>query len=228
MPKPATMSGRSNQRHRTRKDLLSATARLLKQGKSPTIDEVAAEAMVSRATAYRYFPTIESLLVEAPIDDDAPDPATLFANDPTTDPVVRLDRAEAALHDMSYRNERQLRLMLAASLQRSVSQRAAKSPSVPLRQNRREPLIEAALAPVRAQLSPRTYRNLSASLALVFGLESMLVFQDVLGIDPKQARRIKQWAIHALVRAATTESDATYPAASGRMRTTNSRPVPKP
>lgn len=227
MPKPAA-SGRPNQRHRTRKDLLSAAARLLKQGKSPTIDDVAAEAMVSRATAYRYFPTVESLLVEAPIDDDAPDPAALFANDRTTDPVARVDKAEAALHDMSYRNERQLRLMLAASLQRSVSQPREKSQSVPLRQNRREPLIEAALAPVRAQLSPRTYRNLSASLALVFGLESMLVFQDVLCIDPKQARRIKQWAIHALVRAAITESDTTRPAASGRMRTTNSRPVPKP
>lgn len=204
MPEPTT-NGRSNQRHRTRKDLLAAAARLLKQGRSPTIDEVAAEAMVSRATAYRYFPTIESLLVEAPIDDDAPDPAALFANDRTTDPVARVDKAEAALHDMSYRNERQLRLMLAASLQRSISQPAAKSQHVPLRQNRREPLIEAALAPVRAQMSQRTYRNLSASLALVFGLESMIVFQDVLNIDPASARRVKQWAIRALVQAALDE-----------------------
>lgn len=205
MPKPAA-NGRPNQRHRTRKDLLAAASRLLKQGRSPTIDDVAAEAMVSRATAYRYFPTIESLLVEAPIDDDAPDPAALFANDRTTDPVARVDKAEAALHEMSYRNERQLRLMLAASLQRSVSAPAARSQSVPLRQNRREPLIEAALAPVRDQLSPPMRRNLRASLALVFGLESMIVFQDVLGIDAANARRIKQWAIGALVRAALEES----------------------
>jgi AcrR family transcriptional regulator len=217
MPKPAA-SGRPNQRHRTRKDLLSAASRLLKQGRLPTIDDVAAEAMVSRATAYRYFPTIESLLVEAPIDDDAPDPAALFANDRTTDPVARVDKAEAALHDMSYRNERQLRLMLAASLQRSVSQPSAKSPSVPLRQNRREPLIEAALTPVRAQLSPRTYRNLSASLALVFGLESMIVFQDVLNIDSASARRVKQWAIRALVQAALGESGAPLTSRSRQTR----------
>lgn len=205
MPQPAA-NGRPNQRLRTRKDLLAAASRLLKQGQSPTIDDVAAEAMVSRATAYRYFPTIESLLVEAPIDDDAPDPAALFAHDRTTDPVARVDRAEAALHEMSHRNERQLRLMLAASLQRSVGESGADSPAVPLRQNRREPLIEAALAPVRGQLPPRTYRNLRASLALVFGLESMIVFQDVLNIDAAAARRIKQWAIRALVRAAMEEA----------------------
>lgn len=202
----ATSNGRPNQRHRTRKDLLSAAARLLKQGRSPTLDEVAAEARVSRATAYRYFPTIESLLVEAPIDDDAPIPEALFADDRSTDPVRRLDKAEAAMHEMSYRNERPLRLMLAASLQRSVERGRGWPRSIPLRQNRREPLIETALAPVRCQIPTRTYRKLCASLGLIFGLESMIVFEDVLCIDAAEARRIKRWAIRALVRAALEES----------------------
>ena len=205
MPTPSAHR-RYNQRHRTRKDLLAAASRLLKQGKSPTIDDVAAEAMVSRATAYRYFPTIEALLVEAPIDDDAPDPVALFADDESGDPIARVDKAEAALHDMSYRNERQLRLMLAASLQRSVSETRTLPPGIPLRQNRREPLIEAALVPVRWRIPPRTYRRLTASLSLIFGLESMIVFQDVLGIDAANARRVKRWAIRALVRAAMEDA----------------------
>lgn len=208
-------NGRPNQRHRTRKDLLAAAARLLKQGQSPTLDQVAAEAMVSRATAYRYFPTIESLLVEAPIDDDAPDPDALFASDPSVDPCRRLDKAEAALHTMSYRNERQLRLMLAASLQRSVAN-GHPAGNMPLRQNRRVPLIEAALQPVRVRLDPEAYRRLVASLSLIFGLESLIVFQDVLGIHPKQARRVKQWAIQALVRAAITDSAVADSAAARR------------
>lgn len=205
MPKPAD-NGRPNQRLRTRKDLLSAAARLLKQGRTPTIEDVATEAMVSRATAYRYFPTVEALLVEAPIDDDAPDPAALFAGDSSTNAVLRVDKAEAVLHAMSYRNQRQLRLMLAASLQRSVADPAAKSPGVPLRQNRRGPLIDAALEPVRAKMSPQRYRTLRASLSLIFGLESMIVFEDVIGLDAVSARRVKQWAIRALVLAALAES----------------------
>ncbi|HYN45985.1 MAG TPA: TetR family transcriptional regulator, partial [Allosphingosinicella sp.] len=47
--------GRPNQKSRTRKDLLRAAAQLMKVGRSPTLEEVAQEAEVSRATAYRYF-----------------------------------------------------------------------------------------------------------------------------------------------------------------------------
>ena len=54
--------GRRNQRLRTRKDLLLAAAGLLKEGRTPTMDDVAQHALVSRATAYRYFPSIDALL----------------------------------------------------------------------------------------------------------------------------------------------------------------------
>jgi AcrR family transcriptional regulator len=200
-------TGRINQRHRTRKDLLAAAAQLLKAGRRPDMDEVAAAAMVSRATAYRYFPSVEALLVEAPIDGAAPDPADVFAGDRSTDPAARADRAEAALHEMCYRNEAQLRLMLAASLGRASSGGAADG-GTPVRQNRRTPLIEAALAPARGRFAPAAYEKLCAALALVFGPEAMIVFRDVLAIDEKAARKVKSWAVRALVRAAVEESAA--------------------
>jgi hypothetical protein len=193
-------AGRTNQRHRTRKDLLAAAARLLKSGKTPDMDAVAAAAMVSRATAYRYFPSIEALLVEAPLDGAVPSPDDVFANDSSTDPSDRVNKAEAALHAMCYRNEMQLRVMLAASLERKAS--ASPGDEIPVRQNRRTPLIEAALAPARRQFSDAAYENLCAALALIFGTESMIVFNDVLGMDAHAARNVKRWAIDALVRAA--------------------------
>src|SRR5690606_29510510 len=65
-PAAAAMSGaRANQKLRTRKDLLEAAARLMREGRTPTFDEIAEAAMVSRATAYRYFPGLDALLVEA-------------------------------------------------------------------------------------------------------------------------------------------------------------------
>lgn len=197
-------TGRSNQRHRTRKDLLAATARLLKRGETPDMDQVAAEAMVSRATAYRYFPTIESLLIEAPLDGEIPDPQEIFRDDASTDPIVRLDKAESRLHAMSHRNEVQLRLMLAASIERGAR---GGSDGIPLRQNRRTPLIEAALVPARKRFSDAVHKKLCASLALIFGAESMIVFRDVLGMDEKSARRVKAWAIRALVNAAMEETN---------------------
>lgn len=202
--KPATP--RSNQRRRTRKDLLAAAARLLKSGRTPDMDEIAAEAMVSRATAYRYFPTIEALLVEAPLDGAVPEPDAVFAGDASTDPVERVDKAEAALHEMCYRNAAQLRIMLASSLERTAKDGDPASTGVPVRQNRRMRLIEAALAPARRRLTPAIYQQLCATLALVFGVESMVVFTDVLGVDEKTARKVKSWAVKALVRAALDES----------------------
>src|ERR687883_1696561 len=60
--------GRINQKRRTREAILAAAVELVEQGQSPTVAEVADAALVSRATAYRYFPTQEYLLFEAALE----------------------------------------------------------------------------------------------------------------------------------------------------------------
>ncbi|MBC6953390.1 MAG: TetR/AcrR family transcriptional regulator [Leptolyngbya sp.] len=194
MPANRVVTRRDNQRHRTRKDLLEAAARLLRRGGVPDMDEVAAEAMVSRATAYRYFPSVEALLVEAPLDGLIPGPERVFpADDGSTDPAERVDRAEAALHEACCRYEAQLRLMLAASLARTA--KGSRRGGVPVRQNR------------RTLLSKPAYARLCAALAMVLGTESMIVFRDVLGLDERTARKVKRWTVRSLVAAALKDSD---------------------
>ena len=205
MTEASDTAGRANQRRRTRKDLLEAAARLMKGGRTPDMDEVAREAMVSRATAYRYFPSVEALLVEAPLEGAVPTAEQVFAGDDSADSVARVEKAERAMHEAVYRNEAQLRAMLAASLTRAAQ--GAPADGVPVRQNRRTPLIEAALAPARGRLTDEAYGRLRAALALVFGTESMIVFRDVLGADEPTARDVKGWAVRALVRAAVEESE---------------------
>lgn len=195
---------RSNQLLRTRKELLQATLSLIKEGRKPTMEEVADKALVSRATAYRHFTNVESLLVEAPLDGATPDPKQLFAGDSAGSPEMRLDKAEAALHEMVYRNEAQLRLLLANSI--GGQSPSDESQSAPRRQNRRTALIEAALAPARDKFSNSSYQKLCRALALVFGPESMVVFRDVLPISEQAAREVKSWMIRALVQAALRES----------------------
>ena len=196
----------SNQELRTRKDLLLAASRLLKRGRKPTMDEVAEEALVSRATAYRYFRNVDALLVEAPIDAAVKDPGEIFARDTSDDPEARIDRAEASMHEVVYQNERQLRVVMANSIGRNMDDGA-----LPHRQNRRLPLIEAALATSRHRIRDNDYEKLCAALAMIFGPESMIVFRDVLNLNEKTARQVKSWAVRALVRAALQSSgpDAT-------------------
>ena len=196
---------RLNQRYRTRKDLIEAAGRLMKNGHKPSLEEVAEAARVSRATAYRYFPNVEALLVEAPLDTGAPDWEALFAGDESADPEERIDRAEAAMHRLVFDNEAAIRLMLSAALTRAAGDAAE---TVPYRQNRRTPLIDAALAPARGRFRKGSYGRLRAALAMIFGSESMVVFRDVLRLDEKAARAVKSWAVRELVRAALEESRA--------------------
>jgi AcrR family transcriptional regulator len=193
----------SGHRSRVFRRLLDEAVRLVRRGRIPSVAEVAQSAGVSRATAYRYFPNIEALLVEAPLDTAAPDWEALFAGDASSDPEERVDRAEAAMHRMVFDNEGAIRLMLSAAVVRAAGEAGE---NVPYRQNRRTPLIEAALAPARGRFKKASYSRLRAALAMIFGSESMVVFRDVLRLDEKTARAVKSWAVRALVRAALEES----------------------
>jgi AcrR family transcriptional regulator len=172
----------------------------MKQGRTPTLEETAEEALVSRATAYRHFPSIEALLVEASFDVAVPEADDLFRNEPSRDPVVRLQRVETALHAMILANEPALRTMLAHTIQRGIQ--ADENGQLPRRQNRRTPLIEAALEPARDQFKPGTLKMLARALALIMGPEAVVVIKDVLELEDADARKVKRWAIRALVEAA--------------------------
>lgn len=196
----AENTGRPNQRRRTRKDLLRAASRLMKQGRKPSLEEIAEEALVSRATAYRHFPSVDALLLEASLDVAIPEADDLFRDGSSDDPVARLERVDTALHDMILTNEAALRMMLVHSLQRDFRNQV--DAELPTRQNRRTPLIEAALEPTRNQFKPATLKTLSKALALIIGTEAMVVLKDVLQLDDADARKVKRWAIRALVAAA--------------------------
>lgn len=195
-----TTNGRPNQRRRTRKDLLQAAARLMKQGRSPTLEEIAEEAFVSRATAYRYFTSAEALLVEAALDVAIPSADDILRGAPANDAAARVQRVDTALHEAILANETSMRTMLIHALQRGLN--AEKDSEMPARQNRRTPLIEAALQPVRSQLKPGSLDTLTAALALVIGTEGMVVFKDVLLMNDATSRKVKRWAIAALIDAA--------------------------
>ncbi|WP_421930774.1 TetR/AcrR family transcriptional regulator [Phenylobacterium sp.] len=192
-------TGRPNQRNRTRKDLLQAAARLMAAGRKPDLEEIAAEAQVSRATAYRYFPGVEALLLEAALDVATPEPEVLFRGAEGEGPEARVERVNQALHQMMAANEGPLRMMLINALERSLRESDADTPA---RQNRRTPLIQAALAPARDQFDPTALARLEAALALIVGTEAMVVFKDVLRVDDAEAQAVKSWAIEALVAAA--------------------------
>lgn len=203
---PNDSTARENQRRRTRKDLLQAAARLMKEGHLPTLDDVAEAALVSRATVYRYFSNIESLLVEAPIEGAMPDADTFFPDDATVDPIARMTTVDAAVESVIAANEPAMRMLLMNSLQLRLKNRDQNAPA---RQNRRAPLIAAALRPTEDLFEPTAFDMLNKALALAIGPEAMVVFKDVLQIDEAEARVVRRWMIRALITAAMKPASPT-------------------
>lgn len=193
------MAGRDRQRQRTRKDLLQAAARLMAEGKSPTLEEIAEAAMISRATAYRYFPGLDALLVEAALDVAMPEPGVLAGG--SGDLGERLQRVDDAIDSVVNANEAPLRTMMVHALQRRLRGEDA----LPVRQNRRMPLIEAAIDGADKRLAPKAARRLAQAMALIVGTEAMLVTKDVLQIDDDEAREVRRWAIAALAASALSK-----------------------
>jgi AcrR family transcriptional regulator len=189
--------GRANQRLRTRKDLLEAALRLSSEGRSPTLEEIAEAAMVSRATAYRYFPSVEALLSEAAAHVAFPDLQSLFDGMDAGGPAERMKRLDQAISAMIAANEPTIRAMLATAVRQALADE-----DVPARQNRRSPAIEAALAPCRSEFEPKAFDRLQKALALVIGTESLLALKDVLRLDAGEATAVRHWAIEALVEKA--------------------------
>ena len=198
---PRDSEGRANQRSRTRNDLLEAGIELSGEGRSPTLEEVAERARVSRATAYRYFPNVDALLAEASLHLAFPDYRILFANDRDLGALDRLYRVDDAVDRMIQANEASLRMMLVSATKQALAQS-----EVPARQNRRTPLIDAALAPVADQFEPEALDRLKKSLGLVIGTEALLAFKDVLRLDCREAREVRRWMIRTLLEAAKSRT----------------------
>ena len=72
------------------------------------------------------------------------------------------------------------------------------------RQNRRTPLLEAALEPARHQFTPASLDTLIKALSLIVGTEAMIVFKDVLQLSDADAQKVKRWTIRALIAQSTT------------------------
>jgi AcrR family transcriptional regulator len=201
--------GRINQKRRTRAAILGAAVELLEQGQSPTVAEVADAALVSRATAYRYFPTQEYLLFEAALESTRSDiDRELDENTLPEDPETRLEMLIDALQKRIVDKEPAFRTMLRLSLEQfpeEEERHGGESAPSRLRGGGRVRWIEQALAPVRGRLEEPYFQRLVAALSLCMGIEALVVLRDVCALESSEAEEVLLWAARALLRSSLAE-----------------------
>jgi AcrR family transcriptional regulator len=192
-------TGRIRQKERTRAALVAAARDLITlHGAVPTVAEAAVAAGVSRTTAYRYFPSLQALLVAAHPEIET----TSMLSDPGSDDVVaRVETVVRRFLAMVVDTEPQQRTMLRLSLTDGVEQGA-----LPLRQGRAIGWLHEALAPWKQQLGDDGVRRLAVAVRAVSGIESLVWLTDVGGLDADQAVDQMVWSAKALVRQADRET----------------------
>lgn len=183
--------GRESQKNRTRKELVAAAGVLLRAGHRATVTDVAEAAGISRATAYRYFPTQEMLLAEVALFASG---GPLFPAVPESAPVPEaIGRMVRRVGAWAYANEQPLRTILRLSLDPSTGVR---------RPGHRIEWIADALAPVQDKIRPETYNKLSKALTLMLGIDPIVVMKDIAGASREQALDALEWSARTLVEAA--------------------------
>ena len=191
-------TGRITQKARTRATLIDAAQRLLADGRTPTVEDAAEAAAVSRATAYRYFPNRRALLVAAHPEVEATD---LLGEDAPEDARERLDRTIAELIGLTLDTEPELRTMLRLSLEPGPPHEQL------LRQGRAIGWIEKALAPLQARLDPPELRRLVLAIRATCGIEALVWLTDVARLSRQEASELMHWSALALLRTALAEAD---------------------
>ena len=206
---------RANQKERTRAALVAAAAELLRRDAGPpTVAEAAEEAKVSRATAYRYFPTQEALLVEVAALGPAVAPveAALAALPPEGGaPEARLLRLLDAFNPILFADQATMRTALRVYLDTWFENRRAGEESPPVREGRRMRWLDEALAPVRRGMPARDWRRLRAALSLTLGSEALIAMKDVCRLGDEEALAVLRWAAAALLRAGLDEARRAAP-----------------
>ncbi len=191
---------------RTRRLMLETATRLMQAGAIPSVSDVAEAAEVSRATAYRYFPS-QAALVHAVVDEGLGPILTWRSS--SSDAAARVaDLIETALPRIEA-FEATFKAALKLSLEQWASRQAGTLGSEQqFTRGHRIDLLQDALEPLRAKLSPDGFERLAQSLSLVFGVEVLVVLKDIWGLDGEKTRAVAQWAAAALVAAALSEANA--------------------
>jgi AcrR family transcriptional regulator len=192
-------TGRVEQKRRTRQALIDAACALVAEGLTPTVEEAATAARISRTTAYRYFPSQRALLASAFPEIES---TSLLPPDAPDDPVQRFQTVVEHVTDLVVETEAQQRTMLRLSLEVDAEERA----NLFLRQGRVIGWLEDALSALRGRLPDAAMRRLVLAVRATIGIESFVWLTDVAGLAPADAIATMRWSADTLLRRTLAET----------------------
>jgi AcrR family transcriptional regulator len=204
--------------------LLDTAMNIIRQsGHIPSVAEVAVRSNVSRATAYRYFPS-RSALVTAVIDSSL-GPVRILASDNPSG-RERVHELFAQTFPRFKEFEAQLRAAAQLSLEQWALVRAGLLEEEPYRRGHRVRILQHAIEPLAPLMTAATRDRLHRALSVVYGIEPYVILKDIWGLPDREVERVALWMADALIDAALRESGhvpARHRAKSNGVRTNGAK-----
>lgn len=198
----------SGTRKRTFHLLVNTALELFEKGVIPSVSELAIEAGVSRATAYRYFPT-QNDLVAATVDASL-GPILTWTSD-SADAEERIDQLLSFAYPQMFKHEGALRAALLVSLQQWAQQRSEEanqqiSEDKKLVRGHRKEILSNVVEPLQGKMAPEIIDKVIHSFSLIYGSEVFLVMKDIWKMDDQQVIDITKWMAKAIINQAVKEN----------------------
>lgn len=197
MKKKHLLSGRKKQKLHTRKRILQAANNLLQLKRPLTMEAIANEAGISRATIYRYYSNTESIATELILQLNVPDGATLTKKFEGVDVLDALLGIQETYLDFIFTTENPSKRFLGAIL-------SASDPKLERGQNRIT-AIRNFFKQNAINLSTEAKKNLTYIAVLLMGIEAILVTKDVCGLTNDQSRDSLRWGLEMVVKGCLQE-----------------------
>lgn len=189
----------------TFKLLLDSGIELMQQtGCAPTIAEVAKYSGVSRATAYRCFPSREAML--GAMVSQSLGPMRTFASEKTQGKERVLELLHRSFPRLA-KHETTLRTAVQISLEQQALAKAGMIKEKPYRRGHRIQILDKALDPLKHNLPDDIYAQLHKALSMVYGVEIFIVLKDIWNEKNKDVLHSMLWMAESLIDSAIRQAE---------------------
>jgi AcrR family transcriptional regulator len=186
--------GRISQKKKTRELLLATAKERLVRGENISVEQVALEAGISKATAYRYFSNKDILLKEASLQRGLMDKKDLFGEIDETDLEARIEKLIEYHFEVLTTNEDVFRLYLGTVIQNSVRDKQNYA-----RGGKRVLLVAEALLPLKKEVSKEIFEKTVNAISLLMGIESVTILKDICGLQNGSIQEMWKWMIEKII-----------------------------
>lgn len=185
-------TGRTEQKLNTRSKILVAAHKILEKGEDLTMESIASEASISRATIYRYYSNVDSLSTELILHLSIPNKDTMVEELKEEQLSTALLSIQNTYLDFILENEAAARKFLGAILSSS-------DPKLVRGKNRLKAL-QSYFESKRNQWDTEKTEKFIHIAVLLMGIESIIVSKDVCGLDDATSKETLQWGLEMILK----------------------------